>query len=417
MLYESRAIRHVIALLLFTVSGAHGTQRSSSTPIDNSGSRASLLHEAGIAASSTTSPHQLDTLFRLTSSSDGPLARVVDGVLTAEHVILAEASTNRLHLYERSTGRWRRSAGRTGSGPGEFRRLEWLTRVRDSLYAFDSELMRVTVLSLDGRYGRSLTLSPPPVARRVEPIAVLADGSFLARRVVPSEAFSDIGAVARPPKPMVVAPRYVLSRHRADGGFEVDLAEYRGNETFVAPYGTGGASQIGAMFGRTAAVVASGMTFAVLTSDVDRVIQFNNAGARLRELRVPSAPPVPVRRQDIERERARSIPPGRGPVDFGALFDQQVPPSHFPAFGWRGVGMTPLSGATDGSIWLLRYGGARSEQSVYLRYSQRGELVDSMTFSRQVRLLDALDELLLLGTYDVDGADEILLVRRRRGPR
>ena len=445
MLHDVRAFRPLIALLLLVVPSAHGPaitvgsplaagfpsrseaglQRlrsnrlahSAGAPTTDSARSASTIVEAGREASRATWTSQLDTLYRLTSSTDGPLARVVDGVITEQHIILAEASTNRVHLYERGTGKWRRSAGRTGSGPGEFRRLEWLTRVGDALYAFDAELLRVTVLSLDGRFVRTLALSPPPAARRAEPIAVLGDGSFLARRVIPSDAFSDVGAVSRPPKPMLVAPRYALSRHRADGSFVTDLLEYRGNEWFVAPYGSGGASQIGPMFGRKAAVVASGTTFAVLASDVDRVIQFDSAGARLRELRVPSAPPVPVRRQDVERERARSIPPGRGPVDFGAVFDQQVPPSHFPAFGWRGVGMAPLSGASDASMWLLRYGGVRSERSVYLRYSSRGALVDSVSFDRQMRLLDALDELMLLGAYDADGADEILLVRRRPRPR
>jgi hypothetical protein len=382
-----------------------------SRPGDAERARAGVAEAMLGAAPEQVAPRMLDTLYRLTGSGDGPLSRIVGGVLTDDEIIVAEASTNRLHVYDRSTGAFLRSEARSGAGPGEFRRLTWLQRTNERLYAFDLELGRLSILSLDGQFLRTLQVVGPVGARRPSPIGVFSDGSILAQRVAPSDAFSDLGAVQRPPEPMVVAPRYMLSRHTADGEFLVDLLVYRGSESFVAPSGRAGASQTGALFGRYAAVAISESTFAVLATDGDSIVQYASDGARMRQLRPPPAAAVRVQASDVKRQRVRSIPLGPSPIDLGAQFDLQTPPVDFPPYGRNGVNIPPLIAAGDGTFWLLRYGGVRSLESVYLRFSPAGALVDSLRFPRLVRLLDAAFDQLLVGVYDADGADQVLLLR------
>ena len=72
----------------------------------------------------------------------------------------------------------------TGSGPGEFRQLEWLAHLPpDTLAAGDGGLRRVTILDAAGRYVRNFRMadaanpSSNPIPPR--PMGLLADGSMI----------------------------------------------------------------------------------------------------------------------------------------------------------------------------------------------------------------------------------------------
>lgn len=93
-------------------------------------------------------------------------------------VVVADEHTGQVKVFD-SQGRLRRSVGRTGEGPGEFRAFGTLQRLPgDSLLVYDPRLARVTVL--DGGY----------TVARTEPIALgsvpgigrvhrISDGTYL----------------------------------------------------------------------------------------------------------------------------------------------------------------------------------------------------------------------------------------------
>ncbi|HEX6313668.1 MAG TPA: hypothetical protein VFZ73_02370, partial [Gemmatimonadaceae bacterium] len=89
---------------------------------------------------------------RLTITDDGTPAtqfvRVV-GVarLSSGHVAVANRGTNDIRIFD-DRGRHVTTFGRTGDGPGEFRRLEWIGRSGDTAWFFDSGLQRVTAVLL-----------------------------------------------------------------------------------------------------------------------------------------------------------------------------------------------------------------------------------------------------------------------------
>lgn len=73
-----------------------------------------------------------------------------------------------------STGRYVRSVGRLGEGPDEYRNPEFVRRVGDSAYIFDTQAGRLTVLGEHGRTGDSR-----PWTRRPATFLPLDDGTFV----------------------------------------------------------------------------------------------------------------------------------------------------------------------------------------------------------------------------------------------
>jgi len=174
------------------------------SPTDSAPVQALVLDTTAEAASRSPGP-TVDTVHVMTESGDGPLANIVGGAFTDHELVLTEASTAQLHLCDRATGAFVRSVGRRGSGPGEFRRLEWVQRRGDALYVYDGELRRLSVLALDGTFRRTLTLQGEAGASSPTPIAVFADGSILGERVMPEDGVSAQG-VLQPTVPSVWTP-------------------------------------------------------------------------------------------------------------------------------------------------------------------------------------------------------------------
>ena len=89
--------------------------------------------------------------------------------------VIADNANNQLHFYS-ANGRFIRTAGRRGAGPGEFEAVRWLGECsRDSVYAFDFLQNRISVFALDGTFVRSF--SPP--AALVGFVRCTLDGTML----------------------------------------------------------------------------------------------------------------------------------------------------------------------------------------------------------------------------------------------
>jgi hypothetical protein len=91
-------------------------------------------------------------------------------------------------LHLEPSGEFRRAIGRRGSGPGEFHSVYMLGMHRDSLWAMDLGLVRLTLIPKRGggvvtvpfgSTAATLTSSSRPQSRDGVPVAVLPDGSLL----------------------------------------------------------------------------------------------------------------------------------------------------------------------------------------------------------------------------------------------
>lgn len=107
-------------------------------------------------------------------------------------IAVANGATNEIRVFSQS-GAFQASAGRTGSGPGEFTRLIRLFRFGDTLAGADGDL-RMQHFMADGGFVRSLTASRPDGHRGPQHVGVLHNGSavVVATRGAPQAATGQV---------------------------------------------------------------------------------------------------------------------------------------------------------------------------------------------------------------------------------
>ncbi len=71
--------------------------------------------------------------------------------------MIANEGSHELRFYSRQ-GDLERSVGREGSGPNEFRALDFLAEVSDSLWVYDRLSQRMSVLDRSGEFVRAIPL-------------------------------------------------------------------------------------------------------------------------------------------------------------------------------------------------------------------------------------------------------------------
>jgi plasmid stability protein len=129
------------------------------------------------------------TIGESTGAPEYELFRVTDAtVLQDGSIAVANRGTAEVRVYG-PDGRYVRSFGREGQGPGEFERLSWVARADgDVLVTFDADLRRVTWFASTGEVLRTLTIDPeaatPANATRFGTTSVEAVGSARGRLLV-----------------------------------------------------------------------------------------------------------------------------------------------------------------------------------------------------------------------------------------
>jgi hypothetical protein len=122
--------------------------------------------------------------------------------LSDGRIVVANGQTNELRFYD-ATGKYIRSAGRTGEGPGEFSQLYRLRKIAgDSLVALNP-ISTTSIFTADGRYIRRFRLDPVPLRLNIWWIGWLSDGTLLAFSLVRegTRERDDQGHIDVPPRP------------------------------------------------------------------------------------------------------------------------------------------------------------------------------------------------------------------------
>jgi len=149
------------------------------------------------------------------------ITRLSDGT-----IVLSNAGSREIRWYDRR-GRFLRSAGSEGSGPGEFTALGWLGVLPgDSVVAFDDRLRRLSLFAPDGTFIRSSVPQAEGKPGMEYPVfmASMEDGSLLAfGRVLQVEGMTE-GPLRVP---------MVLYRFSLDGTLLDSLGAYYGWESRV----------------------------------------------------------------------------------------------------------------------------------------------------------------------------------------
>ncbi|MEO7361542.1 MAG: 6-bladed beta-propeller, partial [Gemmatimonadaceae bacterium] len=97
-----------------------------------------------IQTTSVTNPAQIGSV--------SSVVRLSNGIM-----VIADNSNLQLHFFT-PNGRYIRSAGRDGVGPGEFKTVRWIGEcARDTVFAFDYMQNRISVFGSDGQLARTFS--------------------------------------------------------------------------------------------------------------------------------------------------------------------------------------------------------------------------------------------------------------------
>ena len=343
-----------------------------------------------------------------------PLYRVAGVAISEEHVVVAEASTGSLRFYTHA-GRLEKTVGRRGEGPGEYRNMGWMNRVRDEIHVYDRANIRVAVYSLVGTRVRSIAVRPHDELPLTSVVGSFADGSLLAVAVDNPMYVPDEAETRRLPMTLV--------RHDSEVASATRLIDMVGPERYFEPLGRGGVQQMFRPFGRATGVAVVDSIFVVMDNESYAISVYGRDGAQLETLMPDPVPPLtPLKQSDIEWAREGVLAGADERVErfvegmFRAGF-----PDHLPPYGWftlERAHRPPLIVA-DGFVFALRYGGIESGSGEiagpeWFVFRPGEGHVATLTSPDDVRLLDLTGDLAAV-VRKTELGEEVVELRRVLG--
>jgi len=296
------------------------------------------------------------TIGLLDGDSVYQLYRVQDvAELPDSGVVLVNGGTSELRLYD-TQGRYLRTLGVQGEGPGEFTALTNVIPRGDTLYAYDRMSGRLTLFLQSGSFVRDVSLrthagmSPPTLA------GLLGDGSavgWVGGRLAGDELASGF-------------QRSSAALLRIGAGQSDTLGEFPGAESNIQVQRQG--SQIAAIsimrspFNRTFLAGAGGDRIYASPTDSAVIRVWDGAGGVLQPLRWEEAP-RPIDDALVEAIVEREIARLDGPAAEGyrrSVLESPRPPTA-PVFDKLLLG-------PDGEVWVRRFadpGAADTEWLVF----------------------------------------------------
>ena len=345
-----------------------------------------------------------------------PLYRVAGVAISEHHVVVAEASTGSLRFYTHA-GRLDKTVGREGEGPGEYRNMSWMSRVRDEIHVYDRANNRVVVYSSDGTQVRSIAVRPHDELPLTSVVGSFADGSLLAKAVGNPMYVPDEAETRRLPMTVV--------RHDSEGASATRLIDIVGPEMYYEPWGRGGVRQIFRLLGRDTGVAVADSVFVVMYNESYAISVYGRDGAQLETLMPDPVPPMaPVKQSDIESARKGVLADADEGLErfVEGMIRATGFPDHLPPYGWlrseRGDYRPPLIMA-DGFVFALRYGGIESARGEiagpeWFVFRPGEGHVATLTSPDDVRLLDLKGDLAAV-VRKTDLGEEVVELRRVLG--
>lgn len=335
-----------VAVFALVASSACGRteQQATTTSRDSLG----ILIVENQAPAHTGAPWTLNTVavIDLGSQSADPHQEFSDFVspvrLTDGRLVVANGGSNELRIFG-PDGRWQKSVGRKGSGPGEFVQLGWLDAgTGDTLRTYDWSLQRFSVFSSDGAFQRAVSLRSTGERSSPRPVGVLGDGRLIVQRQT---------SVTPNSKPGVGRDTVPLQVYDATGSLSDSLGRFPGPEHLIKT-GKSSVSVSSLPFGKDLFVAVHESRLYVGTSDGPEILVKRPDGVIERIVRWRTAP-VPVTPADIDAyitAFAEGWPPGR--EETRDRFVRMLREAPFPK--WKPSYAGLLVGP-DGSIWVRRY--------------------------------------------------------------
>jgi hypothetical protein len=309
------------------------------TIVENTGAEGALaawtveaapVVEIGVADGAAT-----DQLYGVTGARRTP-----DGSL-----IVANGGTLEVRVYD-PAGAFVRSWGRGGEGPGEFRSLDGVSLIGDTIYAFDLDLRRANTFTSAGEHIATIRFAEQGVIPLGPPI-VMSDRTFVVAWMVgdPFTLFdrgeANVGQVVR--------TQAMLVRYAPTGAVLDTIGSFPGfEEALVSRQGR--LSSTRAPFAHAFSFDARNDELFVGTQDRFEVAVLSPAGAVIRLIRAPTPDLTitPARLDTLKRQVRRNFPAPEVAAAIAQRIDETPRPDHAPAYG-------RLLVDAAGNLWISEY--------------------------------------------------------------
>lgn len=347
------------------------------------------------------------------------LGAVAGAILHAGFIAVADRSAREVRLYD-GAGRFVRSMGRRGSGPGEFRSLTSVWRLAgDTLLVWDAELQRATRLTTGGHLTATLTPDLEGAQSVLPPlVGVLQSGALL---------FSDPRPTLtlRSERPGVRADSVTYLLIDPSGGARRAIWREAGPEIFLS-VGDGLWRTDPVIFGRTTLAAAGGEHVFVAYTDSLHVRRLDLYGDAAEFVRPAAARRVDVRWVDAERQtRLREVEQLPATLQsLGVTISDGPTPDEMVRLLERAARQVParrtlpdiaaLKVAADGHLWVGEHPSPDARAVRWLVLDARLVPVGRVTIPAGLELLDASGDAILVRRIDPLGRESLLLHRLAR---
>jgi len=280
------------------------------------------------------------------SQSDDPSQEfsgfVFPVLLSDGRIVVANGGSSELRFFG-PDGKWMKSVGRHGDGPGEFRDLGWLdVGAGDTLRTYDWGLRRLSVFSPEGDFVRTVSLHTGGEVSSPRPLGMLRDGRLIA------QSQNTVTLESKPGAGRDTVPLFALDLVR---GVANPLGRFPGHEHLIHT-GKGSVSAGSLPFGKDLHVLVHGSRVYVGTADGPEVMVLGT-GRRVERVVRWTAASLAVTPADIEAyTEANSREFGPGQEERRERFLLRLKQTPFPK--WKPAYAGLLAGP-EGSIWVRRY--------------------------------------------------------------
>jgi hypothetical protein len=323
------------------------------------------------------------------------LFRVVGALrLSDDRIVVANGGTNEIRFYEPG-GVFVSASGGDGEGPGEFRRLVAVRRLRgDSLFAQDARLYRSSVFDGQGRFIRTVQ---PQASRGGSTMEIMFDdGMVLGSGIVRF----DVGDV----EPGLFRMAFTFYRFDAAGNVVDTLGAYPGFEVYMVPRQGGMPSTYPHPMSRATYFQFLPDGYYVADNDTYEVQKYAPDG-RLQQIVRRLTAPVQVKPQHMETVLERALAAVTDDDQrrrTEQLYRDMPVPETFPAYG--GIALS-----VEGYLWVREYdlpGAAANNWSVF---DAEGRLGGTLRLPPRLQPLDIGPDYLLGLWQDADDVEYVQL--------
>ncbi len=323
------------------------------------------------------------------------VARLADG-----SIVVANRGTREVRVYG-SDGRFQRTFGGKGAGPGEYEQPQWLGHRADTAFIYDLPLDRLT--ALDTRSGGVVESRVYQAGAARSVIARLSSGALLAESSPPIVLTRPDGARRDSSTIVVLAPD-------ASGGV-VTIGTFPGLSTYaVNPANSGRARSVGVnAFAPQLHVLPIGTRIVVGDAAVPLLLIFDESGRKTGEIRLP----IPMTRYDnaaMDRLKSALLATATSERDRTAIeqrFNPRYRPRERPYF--QGLLAGPC-----GEVWVERFREDPSASSEFIVVGENRQVAANVRGPAGVRVFEAGLDYLLGVSRDRDGVERVVLYRYGR---